>query len=99
MSLMKRVQDAQQKSRTEGNITKIRQIVLENRRLTVRDITEHVNINIEIVRKIVTEDLGMRKVCAEMVSKDLTEEQKQKSVTICQDLLEGQDVILGCHHR
>jgi len=37
----------------------------------------------------------MRKVCAKMVSKELTEEQKQRRVTICQDLLERQDDILG----
>ena len=51
-------------SRTEENIAKIRQIVRENRRLTVRSIAEQVNIDRETVRKILTEDLDMRKVCA-----------------------------------
>jgi len=37
----------------------------------------------------------MRKVCAKMVPKELTKEQKQRRVTICQDLLERQDDILG----
>ena len=37
----------------------------------------------------------MRKLCAKMVPKELTEEQKQRKVTICQDLLERQDDILG----
>jgi len=49
----------------------------------------------ETVRKILTEDLDMKKVCAKMVPKELTEEQKQRRVTICQDLLERQDDILG----
>jgi len=31
----------------------------------------------------------MRKVCAKMVPKELTKEQKQRRVTICQDLLES----------
>jgi len=39
-----------------------------------------VNIERETVRKTLTEDLDMRKVCAEMVPKELTEEQKQRSV-------------------
>ena len=82
-------------SRTEENIAKIRQIVLENHRLTVRSIAEQVNIDRKTVRKILTEDLDMMKVCAKMVPKDLTEEQKQRRVTICQDLLERQDDILG----
>ena len=54
------------------------------------------NIDRETVRKILTEDLDMRKVCAKMVPKELTEEQKQRRVTLCQDLLERQDYILGC---
>jgi len=54
-----------------------------------------VNIDKETVMKILTEDLDMKKVCAKMVPKELTEEQKQRRVTICQDLLERQDDILG----
>ena len=52
------------------------------------------NIDRETVRKILPEDLDMRKVCTKMVPKELTEEQKQRRVTICQDLLERQDDIL-----
>jgi predicted transcriptional regulator len=52
----------------------------ENRRLTFRSIAEQVNIDRETVRKILTEDLDMRKVCAKMVPKELTEEQKQRRV-------------------
>ena len=37
----------------------------------------------------------MSKVCTKMVPKELTEEQKQRSVTNCQDFLERQDDILG----
>jgi len=54
-------------SRTEENIAKIRQIVCENQ-LTVRSIAEQANINRETIRKILTEDLDMRKVCAKMLS-------------------------------
>jgi len=67
-------------SRTEENITKVRQIVRENRRLTVRSIAEQVNIDGETFRKILTEDLDMRKVCAKMSPKEFTEEQKQRRV-------------------
>ena len=67
-------------SRTEENITKVHQIVREKRRLTVSSIAEQVNIERETVRKILTEDLDMRKVCAKMVPKELTEEQKQRRV-------------------
>jgi predicted HTH transcriptional regulator len=65
-------------TRTEENIAKVCQIVHENRQLTVRSITEQVNMDRETVRKILTEDLDMRKMCAKMVPKELTKEQKQK---------------------
>jgi len=53
-----------------------------------------VKIDRETVRKILTEELDMRKVCAKMVPKELTEEQRQRRVTICQDLSKGQDDVL-----
>jgi len=56
-------------SRTEENIAKVHQITRENRRLTVRSIAEQVNIYRETVRKILPEDLDMRKVCAKIVPK------------------------------
>jgi len=41
---------------------------------------ERLKIDRETVRKIFTEDLDMRKVCAKMIPKELTEEQKQRRV-------------------
>jgi len=60
-------------SRTEENIANVRHIVCENRRLTVRSIAEQMDIDRET-------DLDIRKVCAKMVPKELTEEQKQRRV-------------------
>jgi predicted HTH transcriptional regulator len=60
-------------SRTEEKIAEVCQIVHENCQLTVRSIAEQANIDRETVRKILTEDLDMRKVCAKMVPKDLLE--------------------------
>jgi len=67
-------------SRTEENIAKVLQILCENCRLTVRSIAKQANIDRETVRKILTEDLDMRKVCAKTVPKELTEEQKKRRV-------------------
>jgi hypothetical protein len=39
-----------------------------------------VNIDRETVKKILTEDLDMMKVCAKMVPKEVIEEQKNKGV-------------------
>jgi hypothetical protein len=83
-------------SRTEENIAKVCQTVHENCWLSG---AEQVNIDRETVKKIRTEDLDMKRVCAEMGPKELTEEQKQRRVEICQDLLERQDDILGLPRR
>jgi len=66
--------------RTEENVTKVRQIMHENRWLNARSIAEQVNIDRQTVKKILTKDLDMKKVCAKMVPKELTEEQKQRRV-------------------
>jgi hypothetical protein len=64
-------------SRTEKkNITKVSQIVHENRQLTVRSTAEQANIDRETDRNILTEDLDMRQVCAKMVPKKLIEEHR-----------------------
>jgi hypothetical protein len=56
-------------SRPEENIAKFHQILRENHRLTVKSISEQVNIDRERVEKILTEDLDTIKVCAKMVPK------------------------------
>jgi DNA-directed RNA polymerase sigma subunit (sigma70/sigma32) len=43
----------------------------ENHQLTVKSIAEQANIDRETVRKILTEDLDMKKACAKMVPKEL----------------------------
>ena len=85
-------------STTEENIAKIRQIVRENRQLTVRSIAEQVNINRETVRKILTEDLYMRKVCAKMVPKGAHRRTKEKK---SHNLPFGEAIwhFGPCHHR
>jgi DNA-directed RNA polymerase sigma subunit (sigma70/sigma32) len=58
-------------SRTEENKAKVRQIARQNSRLTDRSIAEQANIDRERVRKLLTKDLDMRKVCSKIVPKDL----------------------------
>ena len=68
-------------SRTDENVERVRQKVLIGRRLTVRMIADELGINSERVWRIITEDLGMRKICAKMVPRLLNEEQKEQRVS------------------
>ena len=56
--------------------------------LTVRMIAEELSINKDTIWSIITENLEMCKVCAKMVPKLLSEDQKQQRVTVCQDIIE-----------
>ena len=55
--------------------------------MTVRSIGKQVNIDREKVRKILTVDLDMRKVCVKMVPKELTKEQKHKEFLATKEII------------
>ena len=72
---------------TDDNIAKIHQMVLDNRRIKVREIEEAMNISKERVCHILNEDLGMRKLSARWVPRLLTLDQKRVRMNISIALL------------
>ena len=66
----------------------MRQKVRSDRRVTVRMTADELGMNSERVWRIITKDLGMRKICAKMVSRLLNEGQKERLVQVCQGILE-----------
>ena len=61
---------------TEDNIEKVRDVIRKDRRLGVWAVAEEVSLDRESVQQILREELNMRKVCAKMVPKLLSDEQK-----------------------
>ena len=61
---------------TDANTEKVRRLVCSDRRLTISVIANKVGMNKEMVLTILVDTLGMRMVCAKMVPRLLTEEQK-----------------------
>jgi len=49
-------------------------------------IADEVNMNRETIRLIPTEELGMRKICAHMVPRNLTEQQRDARVRAVFDI-------------
>ena len=80
-------------SRTNENVERVREKVRSDRRLTVRMIADELSMNSERVWRIITEDLGMRKVCAKMVPRLLNDRQKENRVQVCQDILKQLEII------
>ncbi|XP_011859854.1 PREDICTED: putative uncharacterized protein FLJ37770 [Vollenhovia emeryi] len=75
-------------SRTDDNVQRVRDVLNSNRRLSVRMIADQIGIDKMIVHTIITEDLAIRKICAKFVPKVLTDDQKQRRVSACEDLLQ-----------
>ncbi|KAL4125761.1 hypothetical protein QTP88_010001 [Uroleucon formosanum] len=69
-------------------LQRVRTLVRQDRRLTVRMLADELNLKRETVRKILTDDLSMKKLCANMVPKNLLAEQKHVQMSISQDCLE-----------
>jgi hypothetical protein len=63
-------------SRTDNNVQRVRTLVRQDRHLTVRILADELNLKRETVIKILTDDLSMKKLCAKMVPKNLSAEQK-----------------------
>lgn len=73
--------------RSEENVQKVCEIVRKDRRLSIRMIGDMLNINKETVRQILHDELNMKKVCAKLVPKNLTQEQKDNRKDICSDIV------------
>ena len=63
-------------TRTGDNTARVTKLFRSNRRLTVRLTADEVNMNRETLRLILTVELRMRKGCAKMVPRNLTEQQR-----------------------
>ena len=74
-------------ARTDVQVAKVKQVLDSDRRLTIALISEETDLSVGTVHTIVTEDLAMRKVCAKLVPKVLSEEQKLPRVEISKKIL------------
>ena len=75
-------------SRTENNVARVKAVLDRDRRLSVRLIAEEVGLPKTNVHRIITEDLHMRKNCAKLVPKNLSDEQKDNRVLVSRELLD-----------
>ena len=65
-------------SKTQENIDRVSEMIRSNRRLTIRETSEDLNISYGSVQKILTTDLNMRRVSVKFVLCVLTVKQKQQ---------------------
>ena len=73
-------------STNDENVEVVRAVMVKDRRLSVRMITEETGLDRNAVNRILTDHLHMRKICAKLMPKNLSVEQKTNRLEICQDL-------------
>jgi AraC-like DNA-binding protein len=69
-------------------IEHVRSLILEDRRLTVREIADEVGISTGSAHSILTENLHMCRVVAKFVPKLLSQEHQQLRLEVARDMLE-----------
>jgi AraC-like DNA-binding protein len=69
-------------------IENVRSLILEDRRLTIREIADEVGISTGSAHSILTEDLHVCNVVAKFVPKLLSQEQQQLRLEVARDMLE-----------
>ena len=80
-------------SRVQENVERVKELVLPDRRITVRMIADQLNLSKSSLHNILREELKMRKLCAKIVPKVLSEEQKQRRVFCASDWLSQEDLL------
>ncbi|UYV81324.1 hypothetical protein LAZ67_20000772 [Cordylochernes scorpioides] len=76
-------------STTDEKINEVEKLILANRRITVREVAEDLNISIGSFHSIFINDLGMRRVVAKFVPKLLNCDQKQHRMNIANEMLDS----------
>jgi len=75
-------------SMDDDHVEKVLAMIRQNRRLTVREVAEEVGICRSSCHLILTDKLKMRCVAAKFVPRLLTDAQKEKRVTVSQEMLD-----------
>ncbi|UYV84344.1 hypothetical protein LAZ67_X001901, partial [Cordylochernes scorpioides] len=76
-------------STTDEKINEVEKMILANRRITVREVAEDLNISIGSCHSIFINDLVMRRVAAKFVTKLLNCDQKQHRMNIANEMLDS----------
>ncbi|GBM21364.1 Putative uncharacterized protein FLJ37770 [Araneus ventricosus] len=78
-------------STTPDNIERVRRMLADDRRLSLRMIAEELKISLDSVSNIIHENLQKRKICARCVLHKLSDEQKQHRKETSGDFIDACD--------
>jgi len=73
-------------SKSDENINKVREMLIDNRKLTIRELKRGVK-NYRSIQDIVVNGLDLRRVAAKLIPKELNFMQKRDRVVIAKDMI------------
>lgn len=73
-------------STTPENIAKVREAIVADRRRTIHDVCAIVGMSYGSVQRILSDNLGMRRIAAKFVPRLLSSDQKEHRVAVCTEL-------------
>ena len=85
-------------STDDQRVNKVKQLVLKNRRLTVKDLTDMIGISKGYVKTSLKNHLGLRKVKSRLVPKTLNFLEKSRRVDVCETMFSDNQDKLKCIH-
>ena len=74
-------------STTDENVEKVKEMVMNDRRITIREVADDVGISIGSCHEIFSNFFGMKRVAAKFVPKLLNFKQKQRRIEVAQESL------------
>ena len=74
-------------SKTDENVEKVKEMIMNDRRITIRERADDVGISIGSCHEIFSYVLGMKRLAAKFVPKLLNFEQKQRRMEVAQESL------------
>jgi hypothetical protein len=75
-------------ARTNETVDCVNAMIRGDRRLTIREIADELNLSFGTCQAILTQDLGMRCVSAKLVPRLLTQDQTEHRAPACRELLQ-----------
>jgi len=71
---------------TPEMIAKAREVILEDRRQTIHDVCNRVELSYGSCQRILADELNMKRIAAKFVPRPLNNEQRDRRVQVCTEL-------------
>jgi hypothetical protein len=75
--------------KTDGNVDQLKELVIENRRITIFEVADMFEVSFSSVQSILKVSLNMHQIATKYKTHLVSEEQKENKINTCQDSREA----------